>query len=491
MDEQELKNMLYDDREKTRREMREEIDALFRKESETFQTQIRLYLSAARWIGLAVAAILTVFGVTKASDIEKNITDYLKEKVERQYRLDEPDSSFSKTMNKLIARAVAASVFLEATAAQQNRIYPDNINYSRRQETNILLGIVEDPESNFQVFSEAVTGLSYLADSDEPRVFVSQVLAKILVSDEVKKHGWAKNNEEKILSVLGFPKSDIINSAANIMLSNGSDITDKIVETALNRFRREGYSQAAKTVSEIAASTESRDVQFYSVLTLATIRPAHPNLSNLILAGILKEGKKTALRNIQIVEALVDTRHAKTPIGTPVSMASGSSRVKNLAVPIMQAEIESGLSVSYDKNSGMLTFNDRMVSWLRLDKGIYETELIDPLLKYANAISTAKLAFYIESIRPRGDIVNILATLGRDSKVITDQGEEITLDAIKEGEVEILPQEINDIEAHLQTDTYLSGGLKYLQLSWMDVAGRTISRKGRLINPEQFRIWFP
>jgi hypothetical protein len=482
MDNAEIKSLILEEREKIRRELRDDIDSLFKKESESVQEKIGLYLSTAKWVTLGIAAVLTAFGISKASDVETAIVSFLKDRVEKKYGFDSPDSTLSVAMNKMVSTSVAASVYLEATAQNEGGWLQSSENSVRKTEINILLEIVQDPASEYAIFQQALTGLSYLADREAIRSSITQTLAKMLSDKPENDYDWIIQNESKIISILKFSDSINISSAAITLISKSDQLTDDIIDMAINRFRNENYTPAANTIAKIAKTTKSDETLVFAIMGLIELDPASPDIDSIVLEKLVPRNSPAYVRNITVASSILSSRGSRN---TPEFKRD---RFLRLAVPLIKAAIDKNVTVTYDKADDRLVFHDSLIGEGWINSKLFEKEWLTPILKSACDESPQMLYRYLQSIAPRNTSYRILATLDTNSIIKSESGSVITPDSIRDSTVEIVapPSRYSEVmgPGAFRNDPEIG----ILEFVWYSLEGSVQKAHGTINAPQSFEI---
>jgi hypothetical protein len=494
MDESELKGLLSEERESIRQEMRNEIAMLFKRETEVLQERIQLYLKVGQWCGVIALAILTAFGFTKADDVVKSLETYFKQRLEEQYKLDDPSSSISVSLSRFMDQALVASAYIESKAAQARDSDRHPQRPDRQQEIKRLLRIVKDPTSSVETFDQAISGLSYLAGSDESRTHVAQELALLLAADEHKNYGWVGPEEQKALILLSYPSSVEIDVAATRLLP--SNPSEKIMLGILKRLRNENHRPAVKAITAVADSTDSKLLKYESMLALATLQPASQKLRDFVLYGLLAEkNNNQKIKNVEVAVAIYESRLDDEFLIASDKFEARKKMVEELVVPLMSSAIDAGVRVedlSCSGGSQLFGLSDAVTVSLR--GNVYDGDFIGPLFQYANNISMRKLVGYMESMRPvaKGEksagCLKFELLLGESSVIKDEDNNDVALNEIKGRRVEVVRPKLERWQQDALGVVPVNVEGDYLLLSWFDLNGKSVTKKASMIKSVLFTV---
>src|SRR5262245_29409551 len=128
MTDEEILARIAESRENTRRELREELESLFKKEKDSLLERAQLFMSVAKWSAAALAIGFGLLGIKAWSDVKANIEEYFKAQLNNAYRIDDPTSPLARSIDQLMDRAVLNSLYVRALRERDST----NLQYQRR-----------------------------------------------------------------------------------------------------------------------------------------------------------------------------------------------------------------------------------------------------------------------------------------------------------------------------------------------------------------------
>lgn len=481
MDEHEIRHLLIDEREKMRKDLRGEVDSLFKKEREIIQERTQLYITVGKWFGFGVAVILAVLGWSKAEDIQNTITEYLKKQVDNHYQFDDPNSALSTKLDEIVDHTTVGSIYIESKAAKEYGSAPQNLTYNRRQDIIRLLKITRNQSTDSATFSQAVEGIKYLTDSREAREFATKALLETLRTT-TKDDDTIEHNIDKITAILGFPDSDNICdicAEAVKLIEKHKDLPETLQGAAIALIHGEEYTPGENAAIYLAKTTEDERLRFYSIRTLALLNPTHPELKKLVYDYIITLPQQDRTKNLFIAYELLISGNARSLVKNSNARDEKNKAIEEVAVPIVENVLDTiNPTIYYNTDNQKISFHSKYLYYSTLDDSIFGSAIITPLLTRANNISEEKFKARVKSILPINTRSKLVATLNEDSKIQTDNGETVSAKNITGQRVEIIATSFSDVTLD---DKIL--------LKWTSLNGTVQLSGGRLISPESFILY--
>lgn len=491
----------YDDKEKLRKDLGEEIEKKFEKETGILLQQARFIITLIKWILGVLAILLALLGIKAWSDIQNNIEKYFQERLEKKYALDDANSPIKTRLDKLLDRALVNALFTEVIRDQEE------INNSRYQPTlerevkvfnsgelDRLLKIIRSKETDIRVFKDAVFVLNSIVVSRDARHKVSIVLAELLAAKEGHESEWMAEDEKKRIVILeAFYNSEMIDSTATELLN--APVTNNLKYAALNRVASEGYKSAVPAVIKFIDETEDRIYKIKGYRALARLMPSHEYLRSFIFKELLKQNDE---RSLVLCAAIAGDIAAagKQDFFWAVSDESTDLKrlIAELAVPLAAKAFESGVVLTYGRYyDGALRAeipNKKSHSRVteHINSKIYSDALMSQLLELGANKSFPIFTRYLSAVLPRAvygeqskEIVSVKVLFNDDSIIQFDDGSSLTKTKVIGQTVKLEPR-VKDNELHRADETQDVVAL------WKGMDGFIVGKKVKAMKNVSFQV---
>lgn len=226
------------------------------------------------WAFGLVALAFTGFGVKTLFDVRDVARTTAIEEVKKKLRVDDPNSEFSRDVDKVIARGLINSYFLQFERHRDKSFNQD----LRIAEIDLkrLLDLVSDPRTAETDFTDAC---ELMFRSEQSRARNDQSLARTLIalgiaSDE--KYRWMRDQPEKRSVIFEFDKSQKLIPTARTLIADSK--TDKVLVISAIRYLSKNLDKQSANQFEKLASSKDEEISYVALYGLASIAPDSPAL---------------------------------------------------------------------------------------------------------------------------------------------------------------------------------------------------------------------
>lgn len=502
----EILGQIAESQEKTRRELREEVENLFRKERDSFNERIHLFLNTAKWSGATLLAVFGLLGIKAWGDIKTNVEEYFKTRLEKIYRLEDASSPISRSIEQLMDRALVNALYVQVQRAHNTTNTGNRLRMGAADRESLssgelerLLRIVRNPQTEALAFEDTIVVLNALVSSDERRQAVSSTLAGLVAAKEKSDSSWMASNERKRLAILtSFRNSEEIDAVAGELL--GQPISDRLKSSALTRIGKVKYRAATPSIIKFIDTADGQELKFLGYRTLALLRPDHDRLKNYILSDLIKREEKIDLLNCLSMAATLAQRVEEHPFFEDSDDRQRHLRIlTELAIPLAAKALESGVTMEFEDFGFRNGLHARIAtgsssshsSWV--SSAIYSNDFVSELLNFGAKKSIYVLSQYISALSinsersfSRQPRVKMLANLTDDSELQFEDGTKVTRSQLKGESVELAT---NSEKLSARTGTRNEGTKDYkIHAIWENLEGTRSKKQLRSIKNVTFFV---
>ncbi|MNK62330.1 hypothetical protein D3C87_815040 [compost metagenome] len=219
------------------------------------------------WTFGLVALVFTLFGIKTAIDLREAARTTAIDEVKKKLAVDDSTSEFRRDVDRVIARGLISSYFLEMSRSKENPFALD-LSIS---DTDLrrLIDLVKDSRSEDRDFRDAVDILTRSTQIKEGNSVSRLLLALGTAADE--EFRWIRGQPDKRATVFElFLDGRLVQTARSLV---GDDKTDKRLLIAATRYlAKMKDAESAKSLEKIAARSDE-DIAHEAKHALARIMP--------------------------------------------------------------------------------------------------------------------------------------------------------------------------------------------------------------------------
>jgi hypothetical protein len=291
-----------------------------------FDTAVKLL----GWTFGLVAIVFTLFGIKTAIDLREAAKTTAIEEVKRKLAIDDPNSDFRRDVDRVIARGLINSYFLEI-ARNRGKLFAPDIVVSDLDNRR-LVDLITDPRSEERDFRDAVDVLVRSQQIKENN-YIEQTMVSIANGAD-EKYKWIGDQQDKRATLLELFPGDKLTPTARKLLSD-ERANKRLLIAAIGYLGKEADKESVMTLEKIA-KTPDEDIANASVLALARIAPASKVVAKAIVIPAQPTGD-TIVGALRIAERISESSPRHVFDEDP-----DQSRRLNLAALVVGEVIERG-----------------------------------------------------------------------------------------------------------------------------------------------------
>ena len=228
-----------------------------------FETAVKLL----GWAFGLVALVFTLFGIKTAVDLREAAKSTAIEEVKKKLAIDDPNSDFRRDVDRVIARGLINSYFLEI-ARNKGREFAPDVSVSD-VDIRRLVDLARDARSEDRDFRDAVDVLLRSNQIKENGYLERTLVALGNASDEQYK--WMRDQPEKRATLLELFAGDKLAATARSIVSDEKN--DKRLTIAATKYLAKVRDKDAIRSLEKVATKPDEDVSRAAVHALARLSP--------------------------------------------------------------------------------------------------------------------------------------------------------------------------------------------------------------------------
>ncbi|MBL8298079.1 MAG: hypothetical protein JNN30_06965 [Rhodanobacteraceae bacterium] len=228
-----------------------------------FETAVKIL----GWAFGLVALVFTLFGIKTAVDLREAAKNTAIDEVKKKLAIDDPNSDFRRDVDRVIARGLINSYFLEIARNKGNLFAPD-VSISD-VDVRRLIDLARDARSEDRDFRDAVDVLLRSNQIKEDGYLERILVALGNASDEHYK--WMQDQPEKRATLLELFTGDKLATAARSIVSDEKN--EKRLTIAATNYLAKVHDKDAIRSLEKLATKPDEDVSRAAVHALARLSP--------------------------------------------------------------------------------------------------------------------------------------------------------------------------------------------------------------------------
>lgn len=228
-----------------------------------FETAVKLL----GWAFGLVALVFTLFGIKTAVDLREAAKSTAIDEVKKKLAIDDPNSDFRRDVDRVIARGLINSYFLEIARNKGRQFAPDVIVSD--VDIRRLVELARDSRSEDRDFRDAVDVLLRSNQIKESGYLERTLVALGNASEEQYK--WMRDQPEKRATLLELFAGDKLAAAARSIVSD--EKSEKRLTIAAAKYLAKVRDKDAVRSLEKLATKPDEDVSRTAVHALARLSP--------------------------------------------------------------------------------------------------------------------------------------------------------------------------------------------------------------------------
>jgi hypothetical protein len=270
-----------------------EVDSLLK---DRFESTIKLLGWAFGLVALAFAG----FGVKTFFDIRDVARSAAIEEVKKKLALDDPQSEFRQDVDKVIARGLINSYYLQISRDKGQRFSSD----VRLAEIDLkrLLDLVSNPRTSKKDFVDASEVMFNSAQANEDQGPARVLIAMGMASDETFR--WIRDQPEKRAAIFEFTRNDKLIPTARLLI--GDSKTDKeLLIAAINYLGKRADKESFRQLEDLATSKD-KQIKKSAIYCLASVAPDSSALREVLFP--IKDDIETIVDSVRLAIDLANPR---------------------------------------------------------------------------------------------------------------------------------------------------------------------------------------
>ncbi len=248
--------------------LRDSVELQLSKSMETklkghFETGVKVL----GWAFGLVALVFTLFGIKTAIDLREAAKSTAIEEVKKKLAIDDPNSEFSRDVDRVIARGLINSYFLEISRTKDDRFVED----IKVLDTDMrrLVDLIKDSRSEDRDFRDAVDILSRSNQIKEGKSISRLLLALGSANDD--QFRWIRDQPEKRATVFElYVDEKLLPAARSIISDEKSD--KRLLITGIKYIAKNNDTESIRALESLA-QRPNEDVANAALHALARINP--------------------------------------------------------------------------------------------------------------------------------------------------------------------------------------------------------------------------
>lgn len=236
------------------------VDAQFKNH---FESAVKLF----GWTFALIALVFTLFGIKTAIDLREAAKSTAMEEVKKKLAIEDPNSEFRRDVDRVVARGIINSYFLEV-ARNKGEMFAPDVSVSD-VDIQRLIDLLKHPKANDSDFRDAVEVL-VRSNSSKRSNSIDRLLVALGNANE-EQYKWMREQPEKRAALLELIREDKLLATARAAASD--EKTEKVLILAAIRYLENQQDLDGVRILDRLTERADIDVSRQAVEALAILSP--------------------------------------------------------------------------------------------------------------------------------------------------------------------------------------------------------------------------